>query len=169
MRRSIVVLLVIGLAASIGLPSAQAKKKSKSVKPYKSESVTIQVGHVAAYNTTGEVLAVTAQEFLRTCAIPQSNGVDAYVFEVPEEYRDAQPLAKGIGENAPAAGYDIDMYLYDDACTELAAFVAPGTDEQGIMPKGTTYLMLHNYPAGYVGDALTAHFELVAYSGPVYR
>lgn len=168
MRRLIATLLIACTALAATGPASAAKKKSKGPKPYKSEPATIAVGHVAFYNTTGAVLAVTAQEFLATCSIPQSNGLDAYVFEVPEEYRTIEASILAVGDSAPAAGYDLDMYLYDESCAEVGAFAAIGTDEQGVMPKGTMYVLLHNYPPNYVGDALTAHYELEPLTGKTF-
>ena len=85
MRKNILVaILLLGLLAALSAPASAGKKK---LKPYKSETITIAAGHPAFYSTSGTLLTVTAQEFLQTCAIPSSNGLDAYVFEVPRRTR----------------------------------------------------------------------------------
>jgi hypothetical protein len=152
MRKNIVVaILLLGLVAALAAP-AGAKKKKK-VKPYKSETVTIQAGHPAFYSTSGTIVSVTAQEFFQTCSVPQaSNGVDAYVFEVPKAYQKITASIEAIGESVSPAGYDLDLYLYDKACKNVGVYNAAGTDEYGVLAKGTSFIVLHAY-AGNPVDA----------------
>ena len=167
MKKTLAVLLTLAVAASLGGSAAAAKKKPKGPKPYKSEEVTIALGHSVQYSNSGTVVGITAQEFINRCAIPNSNGVDAYVWEVPEDYRnvDAELIALGKGGTA---GYDLDIYLFDESCGITLAANSTSSDERTIMAKGTAYILVHNFgspssPAGG-GDSVTAHFELKPYS-----
>lgn len=155
-RKIGVVGLALGLALTIQ-PAWGAKKKSKKPKPYKSQQVTIAVPHPALYNTTGQVQLITAKEFESTCAVPASNGLDAYVFEVPKAYQRIAANAEAIGAGATPAGYDLDVFFYDKACKLKLGSSAGGTDEFAAMPKGTAWILINNY----LGEpALKAHIEL---------
>ena len=152
------ILVSVVAASLVAVPvgtAALAKGKKKGPKPYVSPEMTIQVGHPAFHDASGTLLTVTAQEFIRTCAIPASNGADAAVFEVPAEYKGLQAPIKAIGSGSNV-GHDLDIYLFDDACTEVGFYNATGTDEYGILTADTAYVLLHNY----TGDPVTAHFEL---------
>lgn len=166
MKKTLAVLLTLILAASLA-GTATAAKKKKGPKPYKSEEVSIQFGHSVQYGNTDTVVGVTPQEFINSCAIPASNGVDAYVWAVPDEYKNVDALITAFGAGG-TAGYDLDIFLFDEACGITMASQNTTPDETTIMAKGTAYILVHNYgspstPAGG-GDAVTAHFELKPYS-----
>lgn len=160
-KRLLVIALVLALTAALVGPAAagKKKKKKKGPKPYVSETVTIDIAHPAFHGLSGTHLTITGQEFLRSCAVPSSNGVDAYVFEVPEEYLDLESMVKAVGDSAPALGYDLDIYMYDADCNETLFFNSAGTDETGLKPKGTSWILLHPYGLP-VADSVDAHIEL---------
>ena len=167
MKKAIALLLTtVAVAASLAGP-AGAAKKSKGPKPYKSEEVTIQLGHSVQYGNSGTVVGITPQEFINSCAIPSSNGLDAYVWEVPAAYKkvDALITAKGSGG---VAGYDLDIFLFDESCGITLASQSTSVDETTIMAKGTAFILIYNFgsPSSLVGgsDAATARFELKPYS-----
>jgi hypothetical protein len=153
-------LLVILCLATIATPADAAKKKGS--KPYVSEEVTINWSHTSTYSTTGTLVSVTAQEFLMDCSIPSvSNGVDAYVFETPKAYRGVESTIQAFGAGSPI-GHDLDIYLFDDKCEEVASYASLTVDEFGEMPKGTAFILLHNFgfnPGGG-GGPVQAHFEI---------
>ena len=150
---SVALILVIGLVAQ---PALAGKKP----KPYKSESFAIAIAHPIFHSSTGSVNSITAKEFESTCAIPGTNGIDGHVLEVPKEYQGIQASIAALGEVAGAAGYDLDIYMYDANCAPTLAANAAGTDENGVMPKGTAWVFVHNY----LGDPGThAHIELEPY------
>ncbi|MDQ3956825.1 MAG: hypothetical protein M3273_00730 [Actinomycetota bacterium] len=157
MLKKILVSLVAAslVAAPVGA-SALAKGKKKGPKPWVSPTVTIQIGHPAAHSQSGTLLTVTAQEFIRRCALPASNGVDAYVFAVPDDYKGLEASVKAIGTGGTVQERDLDLYLYDASCTETVYYNAVGTDEFGVLTADTEYILLHNY----LGDPVTAHIEL---------
>ena len=167
MKKTLAVLLTLILAASLAGTATAGKKKPKGPKPYKSEEVTIQFGHTVQYGNSGTVVGVTPQEFINTCAIPASNGLDAYVWEVPEEYKNVDALITAFGAGG-TAGYDLDIFLFDEACGITMVSQNTTADETTIMAKGTAFILVHNFgsPSSQAGggDAVTAHFELKPYS-----
>ncbi|HEX2195888.1 MAG TPA: hypothetical protein VHJ76_03090, partial [Actinomycetota bacterium] len=157
LKKTLVSLVAASLvAAPLGTGALAKAKKKKGPKPYVSEEITIQTGHPAFHSASGTLLTVTAQEFIRTCAVPASNGADAAVYAIPEEYEGIEATIKAIGTGASVQPHDLDIYLFDESCTEVAFYNAVGTDELGITTKDTAFVLLHNYSPGPV----TAHFEL---------
>ena len=163
MKKTLALLLTLAVAASLASPALAGKKKSKGPKPFKSEEVTIQFGHSSLYATSGEFVGITGQEFMKTCAIPASNGVDAFVWEVPAEYKNIDSIITAFGAGG-AAGYDLDIFLFDDACQVTLPSQSTSPDETTVMAAGTAYILIYNFgtsstPVGG-SDAVTAHFEL---------
>ncbi len=153
-------IMIAAVAASLVVApvgaGALAKGKKKGPKPYVSPEITIRTGHPAFHGQSGTLLTVTAQEFIRRCAVPASNGADAAVYEVPADYKGLQAPIKAIGTGASVQPHDLDIYLFDDTCTETAYFNPVGTDEVGFLTPDTAFILLHNYEPGPV----TTHFEL---------
>jgi hypothetical protein len=157
LKKTLVMLVAAALVAAPVSSGAFAKgKKQKRPKPYVSEEITIQTGHPAAHSQSGTLVTLTAQEFIRTCAIPASNGVDAAVYEVPADYKGLTASIKALGSGAGPGGYDLDLYLFDESCTEVAFYNPTGTDEVGILTPETAFILVHQYAPGPV----TAHIEL---------
>ena len=158
-RRTIALAVVLLLAAMVQ-PAVAGKKKPKA-KPYKSEEVTIAVAHPLFYDATGSINSVTAKEFESSCASPSSNGVDAYVFEVPAAYQNTTAMVKAVGSAKTPAAYDLDVYMYDKDCAVKGASNTEGTDETGVMPAGISWLLVDNY----LGEpGVTFHIELAPYT-----
>lgn len=155
LRKTLVALVAASLVAAPVAGAAAKGKKKKGPKPYVSSEIAIQTGHPAAHSQSGTLLTVTAQEFINTCAIPATNGLDAAVFEVPAEYKGLTASVKALGTGA-AAPYDLDIYLYDESCAEVGVYNPTNTDEAGILTTDTAYVLVHNYQPGPV----TAHIEL---------
>jgi hypothetical protein len=154
------VLALVLVMAALVQPATAGKRKPK-VKPYKSEEVTIAVPHPVFSDATGSVNSVTVKEFENSCAVPASNGVDAYVFEVPAEYQGITASVKAIGTAATPAGYDLDVYLYDKGCALKGKSNGEGTDEIGVMPAGIAWIVVGNY----LGEPATSlHIELAPYT-----
>ena len=154
-------LTILGLILALGLvaqPALAGKKKGPA--PFKSEEFTLAIPHPVFYGNSGSVNTITAKEFENTCSVPASNGLDGYVLEVPKAYQGIQASVAAIGAAGGAAGYDLDIYMYDANCAVTLASNAAGTDENGVMPKGTAWIFVHNY----LGDpATSAHVELKPY------
>jgi hypothetical protein len=158
-KRTLALALMLLLALMVH-PAIAGKKKPK-LKPYKSEDATIAVAHPLFYGQTGSINSVTAKEFESTCAIPASNGVDAFVFEVPADYQKTTAAAKAVGAASTPAGYDLDMYFYDKDCAVKGQSNSEGTDEIGVMPAGIAWVLVDNY----LGEpGVTFHVELAPYT-----
>lgn len=158
MRKNLVIaILLLGLVAALGNPATAAKKKKKKLKPYKSETVTINVGHPVFHGASGGNLAsVTAQEFFQSCATPQSNGVDAWVFTVPKAYTKTVAAIEAEATSASPVPIDMDLYFYNKACAQVgfANSEAPG-GESGVIPKGTAFVLMHPYTGAPVDGFIT--------------
>jgi hypothetical protein len=157
-RRTMALVLVLLLAAMVQPASAGKRKK---VKPYKSEEGTIAVAHPLFYDATGSINSVTAKEFEASCATPASNGLDAYVFEVPTAYQSITATVDAIGVPKTPAAYDLDVYMYDKDCAVKGVSNGEGTDESGVMPAGIAWILVDNY----LGEpAVSVHIELAPYT-----
>ena len=171
MKKTLALLLTLILAASLAGTAAAGKKKAKGPKPYKSEEVTIQFGHTVQYGNSGTVVGVTPQEFINRCAIPSSNGLDAYVWEVPEDYKNVDALITAVGAGG-SLGYDLDIFLFDESCAITFASQNTTADETAVMAKGTAYILIHNFGTSSVpvggSDPVTAHFELKPYTASTF-
>lgn len=147
-KKLLILGLVLAVAAALAAPASAGKKKGP--KPYKSEVVTVQLGHPVFNGQSGTVVGITPQEFINTCALPTTNGVDAYVFEVPKDYQKITSSieATGVGVTDAAAPADVDIYLFDSSCADHGKFNSAGTSESGVLMAGTAYIVLHNYTGG---------------------
>jgi hypothetical protein len=158
LKNGLILLVVLALVAALGAPAVAGKKKKP--KPFTSDEGLIAVPHTLLYATSGDVNSVTANEFENTCSIPASNGLDAYVWEVPAEY---QKITSDIKSFSAASMYDLYVFFYKADCTlQPYSLQASGTAgathaPYGEMPKGTAYVLMANFlgdPAGAI------HFEL---------
>jgi hypothetical protein len=158
LRKTLAITLAIVLAATLVGPATAGKKK-KAPKPYTSEEGIIAVPHTMLYASSGEINSITANEFEQRCAIPASNGLDAYVYEVPKEY---QNIEADIAAHAKAqVAWDLYAFFFKADCSlQPYSLQAAGTvamnDVEGIMPAGTAWVLL----ADFAGDPATVWFEL---------
>ncbi|MDQ3986140.1 MAG: hypothetical protein M3280_06535, partial [Actinomycetota bacterium] len=109
MRRTILVALILGLLAGALSMPADARKRKK-LKPYVTTG-SIAVGHPANFEAG---VGVTRAEFTETCAIPQSQGIDGYVVEIPKTHMKKPATASAVGSATGA--YDLDLFFYSDSC-----------------------------------------------------
>ncbi len=151
----LVLALVMGAMTA---PSVAAKKKKKP-KPYTSEEGVVAIGHTLAMSSTGEANSITLNEFEATCAIPATNGIDAFVYEVPAEY---QKITSNVAARAEAtATWDLYFLMYDKDCKLLPTYLSPTTtipntaDTEGIMPPGAAYVAITNF----AGPPAIVHWE----------
>lgn len=156
MRKALTLALAMCLVAALtGIAVAGKKRKPK---PYRSEDVEISVGHTA-FVDPDLILNVTAQEFIRTCGTPSSNGFDAYVFEVPAPYRKIETVAiTAHGEGGSPYAPDPDIYLFTESCELTDYYLDVGPSEFGVMSKGTAFILISN--GSIAGGPMSAWFEL---------
>ncbi|HJR45050.1 MAG TPA: S8 family serine peptidase [Actinomycetota bacterium] len=111
-------------------------------------------GFVAHWNFT----SITEQEFRETClGIPQSQAIDAYVFEIPENLR-ARPLRVRIGGTNPIPFYDVGATFYDAACAVVGT-LARGGDEDGPVPAGTRYIVVTPGILAYATEIFIEYYD----------
>lgn len=140
MRRAIVVALIAGLLGGALVAPVDAKKKKP--KPVKfSATGTLAVGHPG---TVEAEAGITRNEFLNSCAIPQSQGVDGYVIELPAKVTKVNSNVTLSG--ADAAGIlDLDLYFFSATCDSTGAISTPSVNEAGLMAAGTKYVLVTAY------------------------
>lgn len=88
---------------------------------------------------------LTASEFRARCTTPSSQGLDAWVFNVPVDagrWVDVDALS-GIGSA------QLQAIAYSADCTELAAYSGTGLQDVAV-PEATTYLLLSTPTAAHV-------------------
>lgn len=131
--------LVFGVIAG---PSAFAGKKKK-----KPRVVTLEEsGSMVIPGPQGQVLfGITEGEFtqVHTCAqMPVSQGLDAYVIEIPEAFRFGTGSLEVTGGDTSGA-HDINLYFYDAGCGLMAdVWLVDGPDPQGAIPAGAAWAVL---------------------------
>lgn len=154
MRKTLIVAVVIGLLAGALVGPAQAKKK----KGKKKAPVTFTADGTLAIGNPGDLneAGIVRQEFLATCAVPASQGLDGYVIEVSEEISKVTSEAKLSGSDATGM-YDLDMYFYDDACASKGSSSTAESDEFGFMPAGTKYVFV----SAFMGAEVAFTFEAI--------
>lgn len=145
MRRTITAAVVIGLlAGALAMPADAKKKKKPRLKPYVT-SGSIAIGHPANFEAD---LGITRAEFTETCGIPASQGIDGYVVEIPAPYMKKSAAVLAAGSSTTGA-YDLDLFFYNDACSEVGRAADIGSDQAGTMPAGTKYVLVNSWePAG---------------------
>lgn len=156
--RTFMVVLLILVVALVTISSADAaKKKKKKPKPWTSEDVQLRVAHGVFYGASGRVLSVTAMEFEEACATPTTNGLDAYVFEVPPAYQSINAFVDAKVTASVTGMYDLDLFMYSKDCVITFSDQDVGTDESGVILKGTAWILLHNFEGE---PNVTAHIGL---------
>ena len=156
MRRSLVIALVLGLLVGALAGAADAKKKKKKPKP--KPPITYTVDGSFAQTNMADLFGggVTRNEFLATCAIPKSQGVDGYVIELPAAFAKISADVDLYGSDA-TGGHDLDMYFFDAACDPTGEVSTTASDEVGVMTAGTKYVLV----SGFVGTQLEFTFKAV--------
>ncbi len=105
---------------------------------------------VAGYAAT----SITLGDFELNCTYPpDSQGLDAYIFQIPPSLGTGNAIATGTGDGL---AYDLDMFFLDASCTEIGeAFASAAVDETGPVPAGTLYIALANFRGAETTATLT--------------
>ena len=147
MRRTITAAVVIGLlAGALSMPAEAKKKKKPRPKPFVT-SGSIAIGHPANFEAD---LGITRAEFTETCGVPAaSQGTDGYVIEIPATHMKKSAAVSAVGTSV-TGGYDLDLFFYNDTCSEVGRAADIGTDQEGTMPAGTKFVLVNSWePAGH--------------------
>lgn len=152
MRRTLTVALVACMIGGALIGPADAKKKKKPAPP-----VTFSADGEMAVGNTADYLAqasVTRNEFLQTCAIPASQGLDGFVVELSEEISKVTATVMLSGSDALGA-YDLDMFFFDASCGATGEFNTAEPNESGVMGSGTKYVLV----TSFAGAEIAFHLE----------
>ena len=147
MRRAVVIAITAGLLAGAVVGPAEAKKK----KPVTfSAEGSLMIGNPGDLNEAG----LARQEFLATCGVPTSQGVDGYVVELDDKISAVNANVEVTGSDATGS-YDLDVYFYDDACTSMGGSSTGASDEFTVMPAGTRYAFV----SAFLGAEIVFEFK----------
>ena len=153
MRRIIVLVLACCLlSGAMFAPAASAKKKKKA------PPITFEASGAFELSNPGDAEAdasVTKSEFLQACAIPASQGVDAYVVELSDEMSKVTAQVDLLGSDA-AGIYDLDMYYYGPDCAPTGSASTAEPEETGVFPVGTKWIVVSAYFGVQLEFALAA-------------
>ena len=150
-KRSIVLFTALSLVAAFAAaPATAGKKKKKGPKPYTSSEGAVMVPHTMLVSSTDRVNSVTAYEFEARCDIPATNGVDAYVWEVPADYQKIESTITSFGDGG---SHQLYVFFYKADCTRQTYYLSPSTNTdletetapEGIMPKDTAFVLVSNF------------------------
>lgn len=153
MRRALVLVLAMSLLSGAMLaPASAKKKKKKKPAPITFEaSGTIATMNPADLNDAG----ITRNEFVATCALPASQGIDGYVIELSEEISTVAAQVGVKGSDA-GVGHDLDLYFYDESCGSTGSASTEAADEIGVFPAGTKWVVVTAF------TGLQIEFDLAA-------
>ena len=95
----------------------------------------VAVGRIAGFNAlAGVTNGVTKSEFLSECAIPSTQGTDAWVFEVPELYRSGG--SADLGSDNALGVHELALSFYSASCDLLSE-----TSTSGPLPDNTAFVV----------------------------
>ena len=107
------------------------------------QTAYVAEGHIDGANPS-PLGGVTENEFgFQTCPeMPESQGVDGYVFELPDDFDVAGKDATATGDSA-APQYNLDFAWYEADCTFIDATVSGDADEIAPVPAGTHFIVVN--------------------------
>lgn len=149
--------LVAGLAACLllGAAVAPATAKKKPRKP----SVTFEASGTLALGHPGDVANgnnVTRQLFLESCSIPPTQGTDGFVIELTDDFL-TRPGNVTITATEVGVPHDVDISFFDEKCASKGALATDSTDEFGLMPIGTKYVLV----TAFMGTQMDFTFKAI--------
>ena len=138
MRKALTALVILCLAMGTLAGPAVAKKKKKRA------PVTFEATGSFLVANPGEFangLGITHNEFQQTCAIPATQGLDGFVVELSKQI--SAVTANVIVTGSDATGiHDLDMNFYDAECNSTGVASTEASDEMGVFPAGTKYVVV---------------------------
>lgn len=151
-RRSLAVALLACIVVGTTILPVEAKKskKKKAKKP-----ITFSAEGSFALGNPGDLMGagITRNEFIETCALPASQGVDGHVIEVDGPIADVTSdiFVSGTGAVEP----DLDMYLYSESCSPMGSYSTASSSEAGVMVPGTRFVVV----TAFIGAQIEFEFK----------
>lgn len=135
LRRSVAPVLALAVLTSV---LAFAPRASAEEAVYEAE------GAIAGFNPlSSDVGGVTETSFLLACAVPPSQGVDGFVFELPEEFGAGDATMEVTGSDLTGV-HDLDAYFYTADCSSAGDPIATAEpDEAGPIPADTAWVVVN--------------------------
>lgn len=127
------------LGGALVAPADAAKKKKKPIKY--SATGTLAISNPGDFEAGA---GITRNEFLNSCAIPQSQGLDGYVIELPAKVSKVNSNVELSGTDALGI-LDLDMYFFSATCDSTGEVSTPAPAEAGLMAAGTKYVLVSAY------------------------
>ena len=107
------------------------------------------------FTTTGTIAAaglVTHYDFLLNCPeVPTTQGVDAYVVEVPADFQAKPSTLTAEADSSVSADPALEMSFYSVGCDQGDLYVPSGTT----VPVGTGFIVVQDIQGGAVEFELT--------------
>ena len=124
----------------------------------------------AGFIAQWDFISITEQEFASTCLMlnsgdtpigrfditPATQGIDAYVFTVPDDVRDL-PLESRIGASNPIGFFDLTGAYYDSACEPLGTVAA--TEVRHAVPEAAQYVVVTPGIFGYATNVYAEWYD----------
>ena len=144
MRKTIVLVLALSLmVALVGRAAAGKKKKPAPPPPVTFEASGKVLVPDPLHGNVGGPTSLTTREFDQTCAIPATQGLDAYVIELSDEISKV-PAAVSLNWSDQRANLQMEFFGADCWKTgEVGQFDSEdGGNEKGTFQAGTKYIIV---------------------------
>lgn len=111
-----------------------------------SDSTFTAEGDIIVSNPSASITGgVTEDEFAITCnPAPETQGLDGYVFQLPDSFVWGRNRAAVSGSNA-LDFYDLDLAFYSAECKYLGASATEAADEVSDLPDGTKFVVVNAF------------------------
>ncbi|MGH2747192.1 MAG: S8 family serine peptidase [Actinomycetota bacterium] len=115
----------------------------------------IATGTIDGFNpVSGTAGGVTEREFLETCRVNRSQGVDGYMIEIPSPFAAGGATASVAGSNELGL-YDLDLAFYNSGCSFIDQSSSEEPDEVADVPQFTRFILVNAAAGGATSFELT--------------
>lgn len=131
---------------------APSPTPTPSASPTPTPSPTPSLPAVETFTQSGQILlfnplagiadGITQTEFAQRCAMPVTQGLDAYVVPIPPEHATGDSIATASG-SAPGP-YDLDLAFFTADCAFLGESASETLNETAEVPIDTAYIVVNN-------------------------
>ena len=86
--------------------------------------------------------------------MPVTQGLDGFVIELDDAISAVTATAEVTGTDVSGM-HDLDLYFFDDGCVATGESSTEASDEVGVMPAGTRYILV----TAFLGTEITFNFK----------